>query len=47
VLGCQYGQGFLFSEPLSSEDIGLWLSAWSPDQVVAEGTSVAAAQSEG
>jgi diguanylate cyclase (GGDEF)-like protein/PAS domain S-box-containing protein len=32
-LGCEYGQGFLFSEPLGSEDTEMLLTCWS----VAEG----------
>jgi diguanylate cyclase (GGDEF)-like protein/PAS domain S-box-containing protein len=47
VLGCQYGQGFLFSEPLSSEDVEVWLSTWSPGQVVAEGVPLVSVQSGG
>jgi len=29
-LGCKYGQGFLFSEPLSAEHIQTLLAGWSP-----------------
>ncbi len=32
-LGCDYGQGFLFSPPLSSESTELLLEAWSPTVV--------------
>jgi diguanylate cyclase (GGDEF)-like protein/PAS domain S-box-containing protein len=30
TLGCEYGQGFLFSEPLSSDGIRTLLLGWSP-----------------
>jgi EAL domain-containing protein (putative c-di-GMP-specific phosphodiesterase class I) len=30
ALGCEYGQGFLFSEPLTEEDTEALLATWSP-----------------
>jgi EAL domain-containing protein (putative c-di-GMP-specific phosphodiesterase class I) len=30
ALGCEYGQGYLFSPALSAEDMGTWLSSWNP-----------------
>lgn len=32
-LGCDYGQGFLFSQALSREDAELLLEKWSPDWI--------------
>ena len=34
-LGCQYGQGFLFSRPLSAPDTRALLESWSPAEAVA------------
>lgn len=34
ALGCEYGQGFLFSEPLGAEETGCLLAGWSPDRVL-------------
>jgi len=39
-LGCEYGQGFLFSEPLSAQDTGTLLASWSGDHVAAMGDRV-------
>jgi EAL domain-containing protein (putative c-di-GMP-specific phosphodiesterase class I) len=33
TLGCEYGQGFLFSPPVSEEAIPALLSNWSPSAV--------------
>jgi diguanylate cyclase (GGDEF)-like protein/PAS domain S-box-containing protein len=35
ALGCEYGQGYLFSPALSADDMGTWLSSWSPADLVA------------
>jgi len=34
-LGCEYGQGFLFSRPLAPDDLETLLAGWSPAQVAA------------
>lgn len=31
ALGCDYGQGFLFSRPLDAEAMSKWIAAWSHD----------------
>jgi diguanylate cyclase (GGDEF)-like protein/PAS domain S-box-containing protein len=33
-LGCEYGQGYLFSPAVSAEDMGAWLKRWNPANVV-------------
>jgi diguanylate cyclase (GGDEF)-like protein/PAS domain S-box-containing protein len=35
ALGCEYGQGYLFSPALSAEDMGTWLSSWIPADLMA------------
>jgi EAL domain-containing protein (putative c-di-GMP-specific phosphodiesterase class I) len=35
ALGCEYGQGFLFSEPLSSEGLQTVLGSWPPPELAA------------
>jgi EAL domain-containing protein (putative c-di-GMP-specific phosphodiesterase class I) len=37
TLGCEYGQGFLFSEPVSADDTQALLASWSSEQVAAIG----------
>jgi len=37
TLGCEYGQGFLFSKPLCAEEIEELLLSWSPARVAALG----------
>jgi diguanylate cyclase (GGDEF)-like protein/PAS domain S-box-containing protein len=37
TLGCEYGQGFLFSEPVSAEDTHDLLASWSSEQAAAIG----------
>ncbi|HTX47528.1 MAG TPA: EAL domain-containing protein [Solirubrobacteraceae bacterium] len=37
TLGCEYGQGFLFSPPLSVQDSEVLLSGWRPDDIAALG----------
>jgi diguanylate cyclase (GGDEF)-like protein len=32
ALGCEYGQGFLFSEPMEREQVESFLMRWSPEQ---------------
>jgi diguanylate cyclase (GGDEF)-like protein/PAS domain S-box-containing protein len=32
-LGCEYGQGYLFSPALSAEGMGAWLESWTPAQI--------------
>ena len=39
-LGCEYGQGFLFSEPLSAEETVELLAGWRPELVAALGESL-------
>ncbi|MEA2217964.1 MAG: hypothetical protein QOJ35_590 [Solirubrobacteraceae bacterium] len=41
TLGCEYGQGFLFSRPLSSEGIRSLIAGWSDAQVAALGDRAA------
>jgi len=36
-LGCEYGQGFLFSRPMSPEDAEATLATWSPETALAGG----------
>jgi diguanylate cyclase (GGDEF)-like protein len=43
TLGCEYGQGFLFSPPLSVQDSEVLLSGWRPDDVAALGDRAARA----
>jgi diguanylate cyclase (GGDEF)-like protein/PAS domain S-box-containing protein len=40
TLGCEYGQGALFSVPVSDEDLRAWLLQWDPDQVMGGGARV-------
>ncbi|HWE33904.1 MAG TPA: EAL domain-containing protein [Solirubrobacteraceae bacterium] len=40
TLGCEYGQGFLFSEPLGAEDTVDLLACWRPARVAALGESL-------
>jgi diguanylate cyclase (GGDEF)-like protein len=40
TLGCEYGQGFLFSEPLSPRDTQELLIGWSPAGIAALGDQV-------
>jgi diguanylate cyclase (GGDEF)-like protein/PAS domain S-box-containing protein len=42
-LGCEYGQGFLFSPPLSATDTETLLVSWAPMQAAALGDCVAPA----
>jgi EAL domain-containing protein (putative c-di-GMP-specific phosphodiesterase class I) len=35
-LGCDYGQGFLFSRPRCAEQIGGFIATWSPDALAAQ-----------
>jgi diguanylate cyclase (GGDEF)-like protein/PAS domain S-box-containing protein len=37
ALGCEYGQGYLFSPARSAEDMGAWLKSWIPAEVVLSG----------
>ena len=32
-LGCEYGQGYLFSLALSAEAMGAWLQSWAPAEI--------------
>jgi diguanylate cyclase (GGDEF)-like protein/PAS domain S-box-containing protein len=41
TLGCEYGQGFLFSSPLSAADTEALLIGWSPTRAAALGDRVA------
>jgi diguanylate cyclase (GGDEF)-like protein len=43
TLGCEYGQGFLFSPPLATEDAQLLLASWRPSDVAALGDRVSRA----
>jgi diguanylate cyclase (GGDEF)-like protein/PAS domain S-box-containing protein len=43
TLGCEYGQGFLFSPPLSVQDSEVLLSGWRPDDIAALGDRAARA----
>ena len=40
-LGCDYGQGFLFSKPLSAQETETLLIGWSADEAMAMGESFA------
>jgi diguanylate cyclase (GGDEF)-like protein len=40
TLGCEYGQGFLFSKPLSAEETQSLLAGWSPSQAAALGEQI-------
>jgi diguanylate cyclase (GGDEF)-like protein/PAS domain S-box-containing protein len=35
-LGCEYGQGYLFSPALSAEGMGAWLESWTPAEIAAK-----------
>ncbi|MBV9310442.1 MAG: EAL domain-containing protein, partial [Solirubrobacterales bacterium] len=37
TLGCEYGQGFLFSEPMSADRIETLLAGWMPEEIAALG----------
>jgi EAL domain-containing protein (putative c-di-GMP-specific phosphodiesterase class I) len=37
ALGCRYGQGFLFSRPLASDEMEALLATWSPPEAAALG----------
>jgi diguanylate cyclase (GGDEF)-like protein/PAS domain S-box-containing protein len=39
-LGCEFGQGYLFSKALSAADTRLLLESWSPSEIVALGSPV-------
>jgi diguanylate cyclase (GGDEF)-like protein/PAS domain S-box-containing protein len=39
-LGCEFGQGYLFSKALSEEDTRVLLESWSPSEIVALGSPV-------
>jgi predicted signal transduction protein with EAL and GGDEF domain len=41
VLGCEYGQGFMFAEPLSLPDTEALLAGWSPADATAIATDTA------
>jgi EAL domain-containing protein (putative c-di-GMP-specific phosphodiesterase class I) len=43
TLGCEYGQGFLFSPPLSAADTETLLASWAPARAAALGDRVASA----
>ena len=38
-LGCEFGQGYLFSPALSPQDLGVLLAHWSPSDVIALGAA--------
>jgi diguanylate cyclase (GGDEF)-like protein len=40
-LGCEYGQGFLFSPPVEAEQAQLLLMGWSPSDIAAVGDGMA------
>ncbi len=40
TLGCEHGQGFLFSEPLCAEETVELLASWRPERVAALGESL-------
>ncbi len=40
TLGCEYGQGALFSRPAGDEEIRAWLEHWEPLQIVGRGARV-------
>jgi EAL domain-containing protein (putative c-di-GMP-specific phosphodiesterase class I) len=37
TLGCEYGQGFLFSPPLCAQDAETLLASWQPAEIAALG----------
>ena len=39
-LGCEFGQGYLFSRALSAQDTRALLESWSPSEIVALGAPV-------
>ena len=39
-LGCEFGQGYLFSKALHAADTRLLLESWSPSEIVALGSPV-------
>jgi diguanylate cyclase (GGDEF)-like protein/PAS domain S-box-containing protein len=39
-LGCEFGQGYLFSKALTEEDTRVLLESWSPSEIVALGSPV-------
>jgi diguanylate cyclase (GGDEF)-like protein/PAS domain S-box-containing protein len=39
-LGCEFGQGYLFSKALSAEDTRVLLEGWSPSEIMALGAPV-------
>jgi diguanylate cyclase (GGDEF)-like protein/PAS domain S-box-containing protein len=41
TLGCEFGQGFLFSTPLNADDVRDLLATWSPAEIAALGAGVA------
>ena len=47
TLGCEYGQGFLFSTPLSATDTEALLVGWSPARAAALGDAAALEQVDG
>jgi EAL domain-containing protein (putative c-di-GMP-specific phosphodiesterase class I) len=40
TLGCEFGQGFLFSRALTADDTRTLLESWSPGDVIALGAAV-------
>jgi EAL domain-containing protein (putative c-di-GMP-specific phosphodiesterase class I) len=40
TLGCEYGQGYLFSPPLCSDDAEVLLASWRTGEVAALGDRV-------
>jgi diguanylate cyclase (GGDEF)-like protein/PAS domain S-box-containing protein len=40
TLGCEYGQGTLFSPAASDEDVRAWLEQWDPDEIMGRGAPV-------
>jgi diguanylate cyclase (GGDEF)-like protein/PAS domain S-box-containing protein len=47
TLGCEYGQGYLFSRPLSEQDTQQMLAGWSPSSLAALGDAASAASIPG
>ncbi|MHB8690939.1 MAG: putative bifunctional diguanylate cyclase/phosphodiesterase [Solirubrobacteraceae bacterium] len=41
ALGCELGQGYLFSRPLAAEDAAVLFAQWSPSQVIGTGPRIA------